>query len=228
MCSRFFRHGVSWEVYRDALGILVPENVDPPEPAYNVAPSQIVPIVRHTPEDDVMPTGTLQLAPARWGLIPSWWSKPVSELNAPAFNANADTAAEKPVFRGAFRHRRCLVPVSGFYQWTGPQGRRTPFAIGLRNQRWFCLAGLWDRAMIDGSEIDSFTILTTRPNDLMAGLHTTMPVILHYEDHDHWLDPARPVDGLFDPFETDAMQAWPVGPDVGNVRNQGPHLIEEA
>ena len=228
MCGRFFRHGVSWDEYREALGILVPDHVDPPEPAYNVAPTQIVPIVRLAVEGDDMPTGARQLAPARWGLIPSWWSKPITELKAPAFNASADSVEEKPFFRGAFRHRRCLIPMSGFYQWTGAKGSRTPFAIALRNQRWFCVAGLWDRAMIDGSEIDSFTLLTTTPNDLMAGLHTTMPVILHRQDHERWLDTTAPVDGLFEPFETDAMQAWPVRPDVGNVRNQGPQLIEEA
>ena len=91
------------------------------------------------------------------------------------------------------------------------------------------MAGLWDRAMIDGSEIDSFTILTTEPNDLMAGIHTRMPVILHPQDHARWLDPkSGPVDDLFEPFPTLDMQAWAVGPDVGNVRNNHPGLVEEA
>lgn len=111
----------------------------------------------------------------------------------------------------------------------GPAGTEDPYAIGLRNRRWFCFAGLWDRAMIDGSELDSFTILTTKPNDLMAGLHTRMPVIVDPKDYDRWLTaPAKTVQDLFEPFPTDAMHAWPVGPAVGNVRNQGPELIEEA
>ena len=90
------------------------------------------------------------------------------------------------------------------------------------------LSGLWDRATIDGSEIDSFTILTTTPNDLMAGLHTRMPVILDPSDYDRWLDTShRDVEDLFEPFATDAMYAWAVAPAVGNVRNQGVELIEE-
>nr|MCH9751967.1 SOS response-associated peptidase [Alphaproteobacteria bacterium] len=126
------------------------------------------------------------------------------------------------------RHKRCLIPVSGFYEWTGQKGSKTPFAIGLRNRRWFCFAGLWDRATIDGSEIDSFTILTTEPNDLMAGLHTRMPVILDPQDYERWLDTSsRDVEDLYEPFPTDAMHAWAVAAAVGNVRNQGPELIEE-
>ena len=88
---------------------------------------------------------------------------------------------------------------------------------------------MWDRATIDGSEIDSFTILTTTPNDLMAGLHTRMPVILDPSDYDRWLEaPYQEVDDLFASFPSDAMHAWPVNPAVGNVRNQGIELIEEA
>lgn len=227
MCGRFFRHGVTWQEYRDALAITVPDDVAAPAPAYNVAPTQIAPVVRRAPEGEAVPVGTRELAPARWGLIPSWWSKPLSDMKGPTFNARSETVAHKPFFRGAFRHKRCLVPASGFYEWTGPRGKRTAFAVSVRNRRWFCFAGLWDRAMIDGSQIDSFTILTTTPNDLMAGLHTRMPVILRPEDHDRWLDPSQPVGDLFEPFETEAMHAWPVSSAVGNVRNQGPQLIEE-
>jgi putative SOS response-associated peptidase YedK len=173
--------------------------------------------------------GRCELVPMLWSLIPSWWHKPLSEKKFSSFNAKAETAAEKPVFRGAFRYRRCLVPVSGFYEWTGPKGSKMPFAIALRNRRWFCLAGLWDRAMIDGSEIDSFTILTTTPNDVVAGLHTRMPVIIGQQDYARWLDPqSGPVDDLFEPFPAADMHAWPVNPAVGNVRNNRPDLIEEA
>lgn len=202
-------------------------DIDPPEPAYNIAPTQYAPILRWTPEGEG-DRATLQLAPAMWGLVPSWWRKPLKEKKFSTFNARAEEAADKPVFRGAFRHRRCLVPASGFYEWSGEKGRKQAFAVSVRNRRWFCFAGLWDRAMIDGSELDSFTILTTSPNDLMAGLHTRMPVILDPVDYVRWLDPATPAAPFFEPYPTDAMQAWPVGPAVGNVRNQGPQLIEEA
>ena len=228
MCGRFFRHEVSWAEYHSGLGIVRPDNVDPPEAAYNIAPTQLAPIVRQAPEGEDVETGARQLAPAMWGLVPSWWRKPLKEKKFSTFNARCETVAESNTFRGAFRHKRCLVPVSGFYEWSGEKGRKSPFAIGLRNRRWFCFAGLWDRAMIDGSEIDSFTILTTTPNDLMAGLHSRMPVILDSADYSRWLDDdARAVENLFDPFPAEAMHAWAVGPDVGNVRNQGLKLISE-
>ncbi|MCI4645709.1 MAG: SOS response-associated peptidase [Hyphomonadaceae bacterium] len=223
MCGRFYRHFVSWEDYRAWLNLVPPEEVDPPEATYNAAPMSLQPVIRPRERG-----AGLEMAPMLWNLIPSWWHKPLKEKTFPSFNARAETVAEKPVFRGAFRYRRCLVPMSGFYEWTGEKGSKIPFAISLRNRRWFCLAGLWDRAMIDGSEIDSFTVLTTQPNDLMAGIHTRMPVILRPEDYTRWLDPKnRLVDDLYEPFPTADMQAWVVGPDVGNVRNNHPGLIEE-
>ncbi|MEM6898633.1 MAG: SOS response-associated peptidase [Pseudomonadota bacterium] len=232
MCGRFFRHGVSWAEYRDYLNLIPPEDrgveVDPPEPAYNIAPTQIAPIIRLAAEGEPALKGQRLMALAMWGLVPSWWTKPLKEKKFSTFNARCETIATANTFRGAFRHRRCLVPASGFYEWTGPKGAKTPFAIALRNRRWFCFAGLWDRATIDGSEFDSFTILTTTPNDLMAGLHTRMPVILDPTDYAAWLDPSnKNVDRLYDPFPTDDMHAWVVSPAVGNIRNQGEALIEE-
>ncbi|MEL6323030.1 MAG: SOS response-associated peptidase [Pseudomonadota bacterium] len=228
MCGRFFRHGVSWSEYRDALSVIAPDGVEAPEAAYNIAPTQIAPIIRLAAEDEPGFAGERLIAPARWGLVPSWWHKPLKEKKFTTFNARSETVATSNTYRGAFRHRRCLIPASGFYEWTGAKGAKTPFAIALRNRRWFCFAGLWDRAVIDGSEFDSFTILTTTPNDLMAGLHTRMPVILSPADYAAWLDPAnRDVERMFEPFPTEAMHAWVVGPAVGNVRNQGAALIEE-
>lgn len=223
MCGRFFRHDVTWADYRAALDLIPPENVEPPGPTYNAAPMSLQPVIRKAERAD-----HYELVPMVWSLIPSWWKKPLSEKKFTSFNARFETLAEKPVFRGAFKYRRCLVPISGFYEWTGPKGSKIPFAISLRNRRWFCLAGLWDRAMIDGSEIESFTVVTTTPNDLMAGIHTRMPVILRPEDYVRWLDPeSGPVDDLFEPFATEDMHAWVVGPDVGNVRNNHPGLSEE-
>jgi len=132
------------------------------------------------------------------------------------------------VFRGAFRHRRCLVPASGYYLWVGASGAKTPFAIALKHQSWFCFAGLWDRAWIDGSPVDTFVILTTKPNDAIAGLHHRMPVILDRSDYQAWLDPSYSiVQRLFNPYPADAMKVWCVSEAVGNVRNQGRQLIKE-
>lgn len=223
MCGRFFRHDVSWEDYRAALETLIPENVEAPEARYNIAPMSLAPVIRQAPEG-----GGLEMAPCQWGLVPSWWKKPLSEKKFATFNARCEGVATAATFRGAFRHKRCLVPASGFYEWTGEKGSKQPFAIGLRNRRWFCFAGLWDAALIDGSEIQTFTILTTTPNDVMAGLHTRMPVIIAPDQYERWLDPSSgPVDDLFEPFPAADMHAWPVGAAVGNVRNQGADLIDE-
>ena len=225
MCGRFYRHDISWEEYRSALEIVPPEGVAPPEARYNIAPMSIIPIVR--PREHRQPG--LELAPAQWSLVPSWWNKPLSEKKFSTFNARAETVNESNTFKGPFRHYRCLVPMSGFYEWSGPKGSKTPFAISLRNRRWFCCAGLWNRVMIDGSEIDTLTILTTEPNDLMAGIHTRMPVILHQSDYETWMRADyRDVFRLMRSFPAADMQAWPVGSAVGNVRNQGAELIEEA
>ena len=224
MCGRFFRHDVSWKDYRSALEIIIPENVDPPEAKYNIAPMTYSPVIRRD-----IDTHKLEMAPCLWGLVPSWWNKPLSEKKFSTFNARSENVHGAASFRGAFRHKRCLIPVSGFYEWSGEKGAKTPFAIGLRNRRWFCFGGLWDCAIIDGSEIHTFTILTTTPNDVMAGIHTRMPVIIHPGDYERWIDgDYRKLEDLFQPYPAADMHAWPVSAKVGNVHNQGPELIEEA
>ena len=224
MCGRFYRHAVSWEEFRAALEIIIPEGVDPPEAKYNIAPMSYVPIIRRDVD-----TKQLELFPSMWSLVPSWWSKPLSEKKFSTFNARCETAHEAATFRGAFRHKRCLIPASGWYEWSGTKGNKIPFAVSLRNRRWFCFAGLWDCALIDGSELHTFTILTTQPNDVMAGIHTRMPVILHPDQYERWLDPTAKLDfdDLFEPFPAEDTYAWVVGPKVGNVHHQGPDLIDE-
>ncbi len=227
MCGRFFRHDVSWAEYRDMLNLVPPDGVAAPEGAYNIAPTQMVPIIRYTSEGDG-DTSYIEMAPAMWGLVPSWWKKPLSEKKFSTFNARVESVATSRSFLGPFRHHHCLVPASGFYEWTGAKGAKQPYAIGLRNRRWFCFAGLWDRVMIDGSELDTFTILTTRANDLLSDIHSRMPVILPPDAYAYWLDATnRDVDDLFKPYPADDMHLWPVGTAVGNVRNQGAALIEE-
>lgn len=106
---------------------------------YNAAPTQIHPVVRL---NEV--TRTREMVPMQWGLVPTRWTKPLSEKKFTTINAQSETAHEKPVFRGAFRHKRCLVPISGYYEWSVSGKTRTPFAFKLKNRRWFCVAGLWD------------------------------------------------------------------------------------
>ena len=224
MCGRFFRTEVSYEEYLAHFDLSRDGDFPGTEAAYNVAPTQTAPVIRRDRDGN----GS-ELAVARWGLVPSWWNKPLKEMKFSTFNARSETAATSRIFRNAYRHRRCLVPVSGYYEWSGPRGSRTPHAIGCRNRRLFCLGGLWERATVAGEAIDSFTILTTSPNELMAQIHNRMPVIVDPGDYGRWFDgDGDDIAGLCAPYPADAMEAWKVGKAVGNVRNQGRELIAEA
>ena len=134
--------------------------------------------------------GVIGAALLLWGLLPEWAKDP---LGAPRpINARAETVAEKASFRGAWRHRRCLLPADAFYEWSGPKGRRRPWRIHRRDQQLFWLAGVWDRWIgPDGSEVESCCVLTTAPNALMAPIHNRMPVILPDGLEDAWLAPHR-------------------------------------
>lgn len=224
MTSRFFRTEISWDEYAERLPLAVPSGIEAPEPTYNAAPRSMQPVLRLDRERT-----HIELAPCIWGLVPSWWTKPIQERKFSGISVDARQAEQRPVYRGAFRHWRCLIPVSGFYIWAGEGRAKQPFAVAMADRSWFCLAGLWDTALIDGSVLETFTVLTTEPNDLLAGLTTQMPVIVGREDDFSWLDPRRgDPDHLFEPYMMADMHVWPVGPDVGNVRNNHSGLIEEA
>jgi putative SOS response-associated peptidase YedK len=230
MTTRFFRREISWDVYREGIGLAPPPGVDPPEAAYNIAPSQPCPIVKTSQpglhEGDYAPHGRAMLLPAFWGLIPVWAGPRATFGEKPfsSFTARADKVADSAVFSGAFRHGRCLVPASGFYAWSNG----TPFAFALRDAPWFCFAGLWSRAMVDGSELDTFAIVTTEANAVVAGLSTSMPVILESPQQRAWLDhETRDHLALLKPYPGDRMRGWPANPAVGNVRNQGIELLGE-
>jgi len=133
----------------------------------------------------------------RWGLVPAW-AKDLS-FGSKAINARSETAPDKPAFRDAFRRRRCLVPADGFYEWSASEGgRRHPFLIRRVDRRPFAFAGLWERWAPPGADpVETFTILTTTPNAVVARLHDRMPVILPREAFAPWLDPdLRDVDAL--------------------------------
>ncbi len=179
-------------------------------PRFNIAPSQDCPIVRMDHE------GKLAAGMAKWGLVPSWTrGKP----KLAPINAKCETAATSGMFRQAMAKRRCLVPADGFYEWKGAAPPKQPFFIRLRDDEPFAFAGLWERWKGDETSepVDTFTILTTTPNELMRPLHNRMPVILHQRDFERWLDrnKASPdVADLLKPYESDAMEAWPVSTRV--------------
>jgi len=191
---------------------------------YNVAPSQEVAVVRSRPEQ-----GAAEVAPLRWGLIPSWAKGP--EIGHRLINARAETAAQKPSFRTAFRRRRCLVPADGFYEWQRRDGAKQPYYIHPRDDgAAFAFASLWERWLDPaGGAIDSFTIVTTTANRLLAPLHDRMPVILPPESYTRWLDPALTdptlLEPLLRPYPGEAMALHPVSPQVNSPRYHDPTCI---
>jgi putative SOS response-associated peptidase YedK len=128
-----------------------------------------------------------ELALLRWGLIPAWAEVP--SIGDRLANARSETAATKPSFRRAFRSRRCLVVADGFYEWKTTTGRKQPYFVGLRSDRPFGLAGLWERWEKHGEPVESCTVLTTDANELMRPIHERMPVILPPDQYGLWLDP---------------------------------------
>jgi putative SOS response-associated peptidase YedK len=222
MTSRFFRRAISWDDYRAAIDLVPPPHVDAPEAEYNIAPGGFAPILRRAPEGEYAPRHAIQIAPAFWGLVPVWWKQPLSEKKFATFNARAADISTSNTFSGAFRQGRCLIPASGFYAWSSG----TPFAFALTSGAWFCFAGLWSRAMIDGSEFDTFAIVTTEANLAVAGIAASMPVILQPQHYTRWLDvDDRDPHALLKPCPSDWLRAWPANPAVGNVRNQGEALL---
>ena len=197
-----------------------------PKPRYNIAPSQDVAVVA------LRRTGERALGMAKWGLVPGWANSP-TEGTRPA-NARAETVATSPVFRDPFRRKRCLVPVSGFYEWRPgpkPSSPRTPYHFRLRSGGPFALAGLWDVWGAGAEKLVTCCTITVPPNAVVAPVHDRMPLVVPREHFDRWLDPATPVARLLAmlvPYPAAEMEAVRVGRAVGNVRNEGPGLIEPA
>lgn len=190
-------------------------------PRYNIAPSQPVLIVRTSVR------GEREFQLVRWGLIPSWAKDPAQY--GMLVNARAETAAEKPSFRGPMRHRRCLVPTTGYYEWTGGRGSRQPHLIRLKDQPVFAMAGLWEAWLgADGSEIETMAILTTTANEDVAAIHDRMPVIIEPQHYDRWLDCSsgreNEVLDLLTPLPKGRMTTMSINPKLNDPRAEGPDL----
>jgi putative SOS response-associated peptidase YedK len=193
-----------------------------PAARYNIAPTQPVAVIPNNARD--------KLDYFVWGLIPSWAKDP--SIGNRMINARADTLAEKPSFRSAYRRRRCLIPASGFYEWKQDPGSKSkiPMYIRLASGKPFAFAGLWELWQSpDGSQVFSTTIITTTPNELMAQIHNRMPVILPPETYSLWLDSAdrRPdeLDSLLVPYAAGEMVAYPVSRQVNSPQIDTPELI---
>jgi putative SOS response-associated peptidase YedK len=223
MCGRFVRRTPVTDL---AKFFHFPDG-EPEPPRYNVAPTQLVAAVR-APEA----VAKRELAWLRWGLIPSWADDP--KIGNRLINARAETAAAKPSFRSAFRHRRCLIVADGFYEWQKTGAKKVPHYFHMKDNGPFAFAGLWEHweDPDDGEIVESCTILTTEANELLRVYHDRMPVILASADYSCWLDPAarkpEAVQPLLRPYPGEAMTSHPVSPLVNNPRNESPKCLEPA
>jgi len=190
-------------------------------PRYNIAPTQDAPVVVR--EEEIV------LKLMRWGLIPPWAQD--ESIGNRMINARAETLAQKPSFRQPFERRRCLVLADGFYEWKKTGGAKIPYRFVVKGDEPFAFAGLWERwRKPDDTELHSFVIITTEPNELAREIHDRMPVILAAEHYDRWLDPdfhdTERLQESLRPFPASAMACYPVSPKVNNPRFDEPQCIE--
>ena len=219
MCGRFTQERPASEL-AEIFGA-EPLSDDPGE-HFNVAPTDDALVV--VQRDD-----RRAVTAYRWGLIPHWATD--AKSGSRMINARAETLTASPAFRDAFRRKRCLVPVDSFYEWKREGAVRQPYRIVRRDGRPLVLAGLWAGWRDPSTETvrRTFTIVTTTPNDAIAGLHDRMPVIVPDDAWDRWLDP-RPTDpgellGLLLPSDAVDLDIYAVSQAVNDVRRDGPELI---
>jgi len=221
MCGRYVRKSDKQKIAEHFAvhGLSLPDF----GPSWNVAPQTFQPVIRLNRD-----TGEREVVMMRWGLIPYWAKEPSIGLRT--INAKAETISTAPAFREAFKYRRCLVPADAFYEWQKLDAKnKQPYAIALKDGEPFALAGLWERWKDTkaGTELLTFTIITTDPNEVVQPLHDRMPVIIPEKDYSRWLSdpPDRPPFDLLRPFDADRMTAWAVDRAIGNVRNDQPDLL---
>ena len=192
-------------------------------PRYNIAPTQVVPVVRE------LDRGMTAL---RWGLVPIWAKNP--KEGARMINARSESVATKPAFRNAIKTRRCLVPADGYFEWVREGKQKRPYWIRRQDERPFLMAGLWeqwrDKTVEISEPLESFAILTTTANSLTANIHDRMPVILSPNDYDSWLNPElqdiEELSYMFAPFDSSEMRVDSVSTRVNSVHNDDPQCIE--
>jgi putative SOS response-associated peptidase YedK len=194
-------------------------------PRYNIAPSQLAPVVINEREN--------VLKMMKWGLVP-YWAKDIN-IGFKLINARAETITEKPSFKTAFKKNRCLVLADGFYEWDKKQGRqmKIPHRFVLKSGKPFAFAGLWDVWMPpQGEPLHSFTIITTGPNELMEPIHNRMPVILGEENEELWLDlgvrDENTLLSLLKPYEPGLMEEYEVSAIVNSPKEDGPECVKPA
>ncbi|MGF1570175.1 MAG: SOS response-associated peptidase [Nodosilinea sp.] len=203
---------------------------DPPQvaPRYNIAPTQPIAVIR-APAQDPEQLSRREFTYLTWGLVPSWAKDP--KIGARLINARAETVAEKPSFRAAFKRRRGLIVADGFYEWQRTPEGKQPYYFQLENHRPFAFAGLWERwENGNGDVIESAVIITTVANEVLNPIHERMPVILEPEDYDDWLDSTvekgQHLQALLRPYQAKIMVSFPVSTAVNNPRHDSPDCIQ--
>ena len=206
MCGRYALHSQP-EIAALAFGL---SEVPAYAPRYNIAPTSQVLIIRNH-----------EAAMVRWGLVPHWAKD--RAIGARMNNARAETVAEKPSFRDAYRKRRCLVPANGFYEWKAGGGRKQPFYVFPSGAELFAFAGLWEIWNGPGGPLETCAIITTEANAKMLAAHDRMPVIVAPQDYPKWLAGGE---GLLHPCLDSAIELRKVSRAVNDARNDSPGLIE--
>lgn len=191
-------------------------------PTYNVAPSHQMPVAYVNEE------GKRVIELMHWGFM--GWKPKGDQRPFTPINTRDDSIPKKPMWNRAFKGKRCLVPMNGFYEWTGSKGNKTPHFIYPKDEGLLAAAGIYsDLSPVDGMR--SYSVITTRPNHLMEDIHDRMPAFLHPEEFDQWLNADGEEDLLLDmlqPYPDDALDEHIVPKAVGNVRNNNPDLIQRA
>jgi putative SOS response-associated peptidase YedK len=209
MCGRFTQR-YTWRELHELYDLIgTPRNL---QPRHNICPTSTIDVV-------VSRDGERKLVPMHWGLVPSWWKKTLKELPS-TFNARAETVAEKPMFRSAFRRNRCIVPASGYYEWQAAEGGKQPYYITPAEDPALSIAGLWDewKDPDTGEPIRSCTMIITNANEALRTIHDRMPVLLAPESFDAWLSGAAGAE-LLKPAPAGMLRSWPVSKRVNRPGN---------
>lgn len=218
MCGRYVKI-MSADEIRKIFGI---EDVPEFEPKFNQAPGSMSPIV-HLDEN-----GKRKCTMMLWGLIPFWWKDEAKPKNTT--NARSDRIDKAASYREPFKRRRCLIPVNGFYEWEKTATGKQPYYITLQAGEVMAFAGIFDRwKSPTGEVIESFSIITCDPNEMMQRIHDRMPVILDETAWDKWLSPNTTVSdakAMLVPYPAELMRLQKVSTRVGNSRNEGSDLIK--
>ncbi len=217
MCGRYSLATTS-EAIVEHFQLLRPVKL---QPSYNIAPAQK--ILNIVELDD----GSLKAVNLFWGLVPSWAKD--NKNSAHLINARMETVQEKPSFRSAFTHRRCLIPATGYYEWSKTETGKQAFHIHRSDQQLFALAGLWEQWQHETETLYSCTIITTAANALMQPIHDRMPVIIPPEHYHQWLDNTTNADHAFALLDNQGythMSATPVSDWVNNPRHDDERCLQ--